>query len=79
MRSSEPRLLSPELSLPPSSLPSIQGGAGGGLTGSGFRIAGQKNIIIRNMRISLSKAPVDLIGVTESTNIVSPSGGSSLK
>lgn len=31
------------------------------------------------MRISLSKAPVDLIGVTESTNIVSPNGGSSLE
>ncbi|GAA5904880.1 hypothetical protein JCM6882_003231 [Rhodosporidiobolus microsporus] len=49
-------------------LPSTGGGSDG-LTGSGFRVKGTTNVIIRGLAISKSPAPTDLIAVQEGTNV----------
>lgn len=57
----------------PASLDRLLGKSGGsvnGLTGGGFRVKGGKNVIIRNLKISLSKAPTDLVAIDSSTNVV---------
>ncbi|QRV82742.1 pectate lyase [Ceratobasidium sp. AG-Ba] len=44
-------------------------GANSGVTGGGFRIKNGKNVIIRNLRLSKSPAPTDLIGLQNATNV----------
>ncbi|KAJ1302902.1 hypothetical protein OPQ81_003201 [Rhizoctonia solani] len=44
-------------------------GANSGLTGSGFRIKNGNNVIIRNLQLSKSPAPTDLIGLQNATNV----------
>nr|GAT56892.1 predicted protein [Mycena chlorophos] len=44
-------------------------GSNSGLTGSGFRVKKSKNVILRNLQLSLSPAPTDLIELQTSTNI----------
>lgn len=43
---------------------------GGGLTNGGFRVIRSRNVILRNLKVSLSPAPTDLILVQNSTNVV---------
>ncbi|CAE6490756.1 unnamed protein product [Rhizoctonia solani] len=44
-------------------------GANSGLTGGGFRIKNGANVIIRNLQLSKSPAPTDLIGLQNATNV----------
>ncbi|CAE6395377.1 unnamed protein product [Rhizoctonia solani] len=44
-------------------------GSNSGLTGGGFRVKNSKNVIIRNLRLSKSPAPTDLIGLQGATNV----------
>ncbi|QRV96756.1 pectate lyase [Ceratobasidium sp. AG-Ba] len=44
-------------------------GTSSGVTGGGFRIKNGKNVIIRNLRLSKSPAPTDLIGLQNATNV----------
>ncbi|MEU3463770.1 polysaccharide lyase family 1 protein [Streptomyces sp. NPDC006733] len=44
-------------------------GAGSGLTGAGLFIKKAHNVIVRNLRISLAKAPVDLIQIQKSDHV----------
>ncbi|KIO16047.1 polysaccharide lyase family 1 protein, partial [Tulasnella calospora MUT 4182] len=48
---------------------SILGACGGGMTGSGFRVKKSANVIMRNLKLYKSKAPVDLIEIQASTNV----------
>ncbi|CAE6542017.1 unnamed protein product [Rhizoctonia solani] len=44
-------------------------GSNSGLTGGGLRVKKSSNVIIRNLRLSKSPAPTDLVGIQESTNV----------
>ncbi|GAB1527521.1 hypothetical protein RhiTH_010696 [Rhizoctonia solani] len=44
-------------------------GSDSGLIGGGFRVKNGKNVIIRNLRLSKSPAPTDLIGLQNATNV----------
>ncbi|KAG9124062.1 hypothetical protein FRC07_013000 [Ceratobasidium sp. 392] len=44
-------------------------GSNSGVTGGGFRIKNGKNVIIRNLKLSKSPAPTDLIGLQNATNV----------
>ncbi|KAF8599523.1 pectin lyase-like protein [Ceratobasidium sp. AG-I] len=44
-------------------------GTNSGLTGGGFRVKDSKNVIIRNLRLSKSPKPTDLIELQNATNV----------
>lgn len=44
-------------------------GSNSGLTGGGFRVKSKKNVIFRNLKLSSSPAPTDLIAIQLATNI----------
>ncbi|KAF8599522.1 pectin lyase-like protein [Ceratobasidium sp. AG-I] len=44
-------------------------GTNSGVTGGGFRVKNAQNVIIRNLRLSKSPAPTDLIGLQNATNV----------
>ncbi|CAE6429318.1 unnamed protein product [Rhizoctonia solani] len=44
-------------------------GSNSGLTGGGLRVKNANNVIIRNLRLSKSPAPTDLIGLQGATNV----------
>ncbi|KAG8738298.1 hypothetical protein FRC10_007002 [Ceratobasidium sp. 414] len=44
-------------------------GSNSGLTGGGFRVKSKTNVIFRNLRLSSSPAPTDLIAIQLATNI----------
>ncbi|KAG9032411.1 hypothetical protein FS837_002743 [Tulasnella sp. UAMH 9824] len=48
---------------------SVLGACGGGLTGGGFRVKKGTNVIFRNLKLSKSPAPTDLIEIQASTNV----------
>ncbi|KAL7414620.1 pectin lyase-like protein [Mrakia frigida] len=47
----------------------VNGGGADGLIGGGLRVKQSKNVIIRNLRLSKSVAPTDLIQIQYSTNV----------
>ncbi|KIO24466.1 hypothetical protein M407DRAFT_76962, partial [Tulasnella calospora MUT 4182] len=48
---------------------SVLGACGGGMTGGGFRVKKSTNVIFRNLKLSKSPAPTDLIEIQASTNV----------